>query len=83
LTATAATGPADLLKDLTDPLLSKRQLMAAFGISAKTVNNWSRRHGFPRPVRLTARCYRWSRPAVLAWLGTREGAAANGEKRPP
>jgi predicted DNA-binding transcriptional regulator AlpA len=71
LTATAATGPAALLKDLTDPLLSKRELMAAFRVSAKTIYNWKRNQNFPAPVRLSARCYRWSREAVVAWLTAR------------
>jgi predicted DNA-binding transcriptional regulator AlpA len=62
----------DLLEHLPDGPLSKRELLAAFRISEKTLRNWVKKLGFPRPVKLSPCCHRWLKASVVAWLAGRE-----------
>ena len=44
------------------------------GVSARTIERWIQFHGFPRPLKLTARCNAWRLSEVAAWLDSRKAA---------
>lgn len=45
------------------------------GVSGRTLAIWARTiPGFPKPARVTSRCLRWDRHALLCWMRERSEA---------
>jgi len=51
----------------TDTLISIRDIRELFGLGRTAVYELTHRSGFPEPIKLSARCYRWWASEVIAF----------------
>lgn len=51
-------------------LISIREIRAMFGLGRTAAYELTHRPGFPAPVRISARCYRWSADEVAAFAAS-------------
>ncbi len=51
----------------TDTLISIRDIRELFGLGRTAVYELTHRPGFPEPIKLSARCYRWWASEVIAF----------------
>ncbi len=49
--------------------LSDRQTAQRYSVTRGTIWRWIKEHGFPKPVRLSPGCTRWSVGDLEAWEG--------------
>jgi predicted DNA-binding transcriptional regulator AlpA len=57
---------------MAQQFLSDRQAAERYGVGRATIWRWLREDpSFPRPVRFTPGCTRWSLPELLAWEASR------------
>jgi len=49
-------------------LLTTNQVLELFGISQSTLSKMKREHGFPHPIPLTTKGYRYSSDDINSWL---------------
>lgn len=63
---------------LRDKLIDLHPVCTLCGVKKSTVYAWLKdpASDFPRPVRLSARCVRWSEASVLRWVQNRINQAA-------
>jgi predicted DNA-binding transcriptional regulator AlpA len=61
-------------------LLTRDHLTELLHVGAATLTNYVRCHGFPRPVEVTPRTFRWWKADVLRWL---KGRGRPKRGRPP
>jgi prophage regulatory protein len=60
-----------------DRLIPINEVSSLIGLKSSAIYDRVRSDAFPRPVRLSQRCSRWSRRAVLAWVeAQKEGVPA-------
>lgn len=58
-----------------DRLIPIREVSSLVGLRDSAIYNRIRAKRFPEPVRLSQRCSRWSRAAVLGWVEAQKEAA--------
>lgn len=51
--------PAAQTRQVTDKLISIREIRQLFGLGRTAAYDLTHRPGFPAPVRISSRCYRW------------------------
>jgi predicted DNA-binding transcriptional regulator AlpA len=59
--------PATLPKT-GEGLLTKKQVSKLLGVSENTVDNYRRRPGFPKEIKLGSHTVRWERSAIEGWI---------------
>lgn len=70
-----ATHNSEVADSLGVTFVSDRQIAARYGIGRPTVWAWVKIDPtFPRPVKLSPGCTRWSLPEIEAWESTRRAA---------
>lgn len=53
-------------------LLKMADVATLCGISRGTLTGLMRQKGFPRPIKLPSRCYRWKRSSIINWINSLE-----------
>lgn len=55
-----------------DPLMSVKDVAAYLSLGEPTVWQYAREEkGFPQAIKLTARCSRWRKSEINAWIASR------------
>jgi len=73
-----ATGPLQ-----ADSLISIREIRALFGLGRTAAYELTHRPGFPAPVRISPRCYRWWAAEVAAFTADLRRQAQPGSRQRP
>ena len=73
-----ATGPLQ-----ADSLISIREIRALFGLGRTAAYELTHRPGFPAPVRISPRCYRWWEAEVAAFTADLRRQAQPGSRQRP
>lgn len=53
---------------LKDALLTVKTVMATTGLARSTIHNKVKDGTFPAPIRLSARCSRWTSQSIQQWI---------------
>ncbi len=53
---------------LQDALLTVKTVMAQVGLGRSTIHNKVKDGTFPAPIRLSARCVRWTSSSIRQWI---------------
>lgn len=70
--------PAAQIPSAADRLISIREIRQMFGLGRTAAYELTHRPGFPAPVRISSRCYRWWEKEVAAFAaGLRDQAQAD------
>ena len=73
-----ATGPLHV-----DSLISIREIRSLFGLGRTAAYELTHRPGFPAPVRISPRCYRWWTAEVVAFTADLRRQAQPGSRPRP
>ena len=55
----------------TNGLLPLKAVETRYGVVSKTIDNWIKAHGFPKPIMLNARKRVWSVEKIIEWERSR------------
>lgn len=57
--------------NVANPMVDVKTLSRTVGVSVPTLYRWMSEQGFPRPIKLSARCSRWPMADIEAWIESR------------
>ena len=75
--------PADTSSLQAGTLISIREIRALFGLGRTATYELTHRPGFPTPVRISPRCYRWWAAEVAAFTADLRRQARPGNRQRP
>lgn len=59
----------------TNLMVDVKTLSRTVGVSVPTLYRWMGELGFPRPIKLSARCSRWPMADVEEWIESRKASS--------
>ena len=74
--------PAGQSSQVADKLISIGDIRQLFGLGRTAAYDLTHRPGFPAPVRISSRCYRWWETEVAAFAASLRDQAQPGRSRP-